>query len=184
MAPPRNKPTTSTSGSTQPSFPLAYRLFFTYLDPVLSAMGVGVGFLAPDLVVQGWIPATVPNRMLSSVVARVPNLEAKVAYPSHLPLFHQLAGFFAMTGFLSAVLLRVRPRDYVVWRLFEGAIAFVDIVILASTAREYARQGRLWNPLGTWRPEDWFSVIVTTACAVWRVAFVAGVGISEKMKTA
>lgn len=157
--------------------PLAYTLWFTWIDPVLSLLGAYGGLSEPNLLLISYIPATIPNPTAPTQLLPNPNA---VVNPAHTMIFNQLAGFFILTFTLSAFMLR-STNDLSVWKFYQGAISVVDIIILAATAVEYSHQGRLAPD--TWRPEDWFSVLVTAGCAVLRIAFVLGIGLNTKRKT-
>ena len=165
------------AATPQLRLPLAYSLWFTWIDPALSLIGAYGGLLEPNLLLISYIPATIPNPAAAD--KPLPNPDA-VVNPAHTMIFNQLAGFFILTFLLSAFMLR-STNDLTIWKFYQGAISVVDIIILVATGLEYSQQGRL-VPL-TWRPEDWFSVLVTAGCAILRVSFVIGIGLDKKRKT-
>ncbi|KAB5511693.1 hypothetical protein GE09DRAFT_639213 [Coniochaeta sp. 2T2.1] len=173
---------TSTASLAGPAHvPLPYRAWFMYIDPVLSVMGVYGCFFDPSLILSSYIPTTIPNPSSLKPGGSSISNPAAVANPAHHLVFAEMGGFLLLTIILSTFLLRY-TRDLVVWKLYQGAISIVDVVILVATFQAYVDQGRL-NPT-TWRSEDWFSVLITGACAVLRIAFVLGVGVTEgKPKT-
>ncbi|KAJ9144061.1 hypothetical protein NKR23_g6169 [Pleurostoma richardsiae] len=164
------------SVSTRPKVAFVYTLWFTWIDPVLSLIGAYGGFFVPNLLLASYIPDTVASPAAPKELSPNPNA---MANPAHALIFNQLGGFFLLTFTLSTFLLRYTP-DFTIWSLYEGAILIVDVIILVATALAYANQGRL-SPF-TWRPEDWFSVLVTGLCAVLRAGFVLRIGVGEKEK--
>jgi hypothetical protein len=163
--------------TTELRIPLIYRLWFTWIDPVLSIPGVYFGLFKPELLLRSFIPATIPNRAAPD--APLPNPDA-VVNPAQAMIFNQLAGFLLATAVLSCFMLR-STNDLTVWKYYQGAICLVDFVILVAMGLEYSQQGRL-SPL-TWRQEDWFSVLLTAVCALLRSSFVLGIGLDKKRKT-
>jgi hypothetical protein len=157
-------------------FPLIYTIFFTWVDPALSIIGI-YAFFAPEFILNSYIPATIPNPAAPGQLMQNPDA---VVNPAHYAVYQMLAGFFLLTFTLGAFLLRY-TRDVTIWKLYLGSILMVDVVILWATAGAFAQQGRLDPAL--WRPDDWFSVLATAACAVLRSAFVLGVGLDAKHKT-
>ena len=167
----------ASANTSQLRLPLAYTLWFIWIDPILSLLGAYGGLFEPYLLLLSFIPATIPNAAAPTEPLANPDISMN---PAHTMIFNQLGGFFILTFTLSAFMLRA-TNDLTVWKFYQGAISLVDVIILVATAAEYSRQGRL-SPL-VWRSEDWFSVVVTGACALLRISFVLGIGLDKKRKT-
>ena len=83
--------------TTIPSF---YRLFFSWVDPIMACPGAAMDFVAPHLFLESLAGPTVP-------------------YDSNtIALFHHLGGLYFMVAFLSAVLPRV-SADLKVWKALQ-----------------------------------------------------------------
>ncbi|KAH7316716.1 hypothetical protein B0I35DRAFT_261771 [Stachybotrys elegans] len=156
-----------------------YEATFLYLDPLLSFAGFAMSFAAPEMLIEGWTPKTIPNPATSSGLPALPNPRA-VHHPQYNVLIHELGGFFIVTMLAFGVLLR-HTRDPFVWKLIVGSVGLIDFIVLGSTAVQYRDQGCL-HP-STWRWEDWFSVSITAYVGIVRLAYMLGLGVGKKEKT-
>ena len=109
----------------QRDMPFAYRLIFTWLDP-LGCLAIAVGcWAAPGAVLEALAP------------------QAGAAYGAELALLlHLVATSFMLTGSFSAVLLRRWPRDRAVWRAVQLCVWAVDVSLIASKAAVLRRLAR------------------------------------------
>ncbi len=142
------------SESSTPAIPAFYRIFFTYIDPLVASWGAYMDFFTPDTVLNSFVPNSARN-------------------PAHDMLFQQLGGGLLNIAFLSAVLLRY-TNDVKIWKIVQLGILIVDVVGLYSLWDGLGRQGRL-DPRG-WRGEDWGCVGITGFVTVLRMMFMAEVG--------
>jgi hypothetical protein len=139
-----------------PRVPFYYRLFFTWLDPIICVWGAYMDFFTPKVVLSSHIPNPA-----------APDI-------GHAMILKQRGGGMLNFAVLSAVLLRY-TSDIEIWRIAQAAFLLVDISYFWSVYEVLESQGRLgWE---TWRAEDWGSLVIVTAATVTRVAFLAGLGL-------
>ena len=144
------------------AIPSYYRIFFTFIDPVLSSFGVIMHLQSAKIL---------PNYALTPAIP--PATETRLVLDA-------LTGFFAGLVFLQAVLLRARPNDVVVWKCVQAATILVDIGMVGGFVRALGNTGRL--DTGKWRPEEWSNVGINSFVGIVRTLFVLGVGM-PKVKT-
>jgi len=142
-------------------YPSFYRIFFTWLDPIICAFGAYIDFFDPTLVLS----------------SHIPNLPADVG---HTMILRQRGGCMLYFGLLSAVLLRY-TRDPVVWQIVQASCLLVDFTYFWGAFGALGEQGRLG--VGMWRAEDWGAVGITGVATVTRVAYLLGVGMGSGGKT-
>jgi hypothetical protein len=123
----------------QSRFPLSYRIFFTYLDPLICLWGAYMDFFDPTLVLS----------------SHIPNLPHDVG---HAMILKQRGGGMLNFGFVSAVLLRY-TTDLPVWRIVQFANLLVDFTYFWGAGEALQRQGRL--DAGKLRVEDWAALAIT-----------------------
>jgi disulfide bond formation protein DsbB len=133
-----------------------YRIWFTWVDPIVLLATVFACISTPQDAVEMLIPA--------SVSPYDPNLAVFV---------HQAAALYAFMGIMFAVLLRASP-DPKVWRIVQGATLFVDLSLIVMTLACLKQQGR--SNLEDWRGIDFFNLLFTIWVAVIRVGFLACIG--------
>ncbi|KAH7310889.1 hypothetical protein B0I35DRAFT_482167 [Stachybotrys elegans] len=155
-----------------------YEVTFLWVDPVLSLVGFVMAFAVPEMLIEGWVPKTIPNPATPSGFPVLPNPRV-THHPEYNVMIHELGGFFFTMMLVFGVLLR-HTRDPFVWQLIIGCVCFIDFIVLGSTAVQYRGQGRL-HP-AAWRWEDWFSVSVTAYVGFLRLAYMLGFGVGEKEK--
>ncbi|KAH6684910.1 hypothetical protein F5X68DRAFT_210391 [Plectosphaerella plurivora] len=136
-----------------------YRIWFTWVDPiVLAATFIGI-FIDPNLFMINFVPASISR-----------------ADPNHAFLFHHIAVFYGFIGLMVGVLQRV-SSDIRVWKIIQGSVLYVDIALIWVVYAGLKQQGRLHPDL--MRAEDWAGLLFTAWVAVIRIFFVAGVGVRE-----
>jgi hypothetical protein len=145
------------SQATSPSIPAFYRIFFTYVDPIICAWGASMDFFMPTTVLSSHIPSPTPDI-------------------GHAMILKQRGGGMLNFGIISAVLLRYTP-DMNVWRIVQLSCFVVDLAYYWAVWEVLAKQGRL--NVGTWRAEDWGSIGITVFAGLVRLAFLARVGFGE-----
>ncbi|KAF2262503.1 hypothetical protein CC78DRAFT_315136 [Lojkania enalia] len=141
-------------------YPLFYRLFFTYLDPLICIWGAYMDFFDPTLVLSSHFPEPTADM-------------------GHAMILRQRGGGMLNFGFVSAVLLRY-TADIHIWRIVQFADLLVDITYFWAVWGVLDAQGRL-DP-GTWRAEDWGSIGITGTAFTVRALFLAGAGVKKVKK--
>ena len=131
-----------------------YRIFFTWIDPLMAGVTGLQGFVAPAALLE----LQVADATLD---------------PLYRPHFQQIGGYLLGMAFLSAALLRAAPALRV-WKLFQASVLIHDASILSSTYAALEYQRRL-SP-ADWRGLDWFCVVVASGVAALRLCFLMEVG--------
>lgn len=149
---------------TPSHIPTFYRIFFTWVDPIMCLGGVLTHLLAPELVLKGFTPSILTPIATETAV-----------------LIDGMVGWFAGMAFLQASLLRSKPTDAAVWRAVQVAMTCVDAAMVGAFARSL-RTTNEWNTQ-LWTGRDWGNIGGYSALVAVRVAFLMGVGVS-KGKTA
>jgi hypothetical protein len=144
-----------------PKVPHFYRIFFTWLDPLICVWGAYMDFFDPRLVLS----------------SHIPNPTADIG---HAMILRQRGGGMLNFGFISAFLLR-HTTDLKAWRIVQVADLFVDIAYFWAVYGALSAQQRL-DP-GTWRAEDWGSIAITGTATVTRVLFLLGIGLGRSEKS-
>ncbi|CAO2648990.1 Nn.00g099390.m01.CDS01 [Neocucurbitaria sp. VM-36] len=139
------------------SIPLFYRIFFTWVDPIICVWGAYMDFFDPTLVLSSHIPHPTPDI-------------------GHAMILKQRGGGMLNFGFVSAVLLRY-TYDLKVWSIVQIADFIVDVAYFWAVYAVLSEQGRL--DVSTWRAEDWGSVAITGTAGLVRLGFLAGVGFKK-----
>jgi hypothetical protein len=152
---------TSSSRKTHPQIPSFYRHFFTTIDPLIALFGSYTNLLTPSAGHDLYIPPSVhPYAPQTSILFRI------------------LGADLLCFCFLSCVLLRY-SRDVGVWRIYEGGILIVDLVILHGLWEMLGQQGRRFVGEGGIRGMDWACAGIVAGVAVVRAAFLLGIGMGE-----
>ena len=146
--------------ATSSSIPLFYRIFFTWLDPIICICGAYMDFFIPGLVLSSHIPNHTPDI-------------------GHSMILKQRGGGMLNFGFMSAVLLRY-TYDIKIWDIVQIANFIVDVAYFWAVYEVLSVQGRL--SASTWRAEDWGSVVITGTAGAVRLAFLARVGFKKGRK--
>jgi hypothetical protein len=147
-------PQTQPSSRAIPSF---YRIFFTFIDPIICIWGAYMDFFDPRMVLSSHILDDTPD-------------------VGHIMILKQRGGGMLNFGFISAVLLRY-TTDIKIWHIVEIANLIVDFAYFPAVFGALRAQGRL-DP-EVWRAEDWGSLIITWTATVVRLAFLARVGFED-----
>ena len=143
------------------TIPLLYRVFFTWVDPIICVWGAYMDFFDPTLVLSSHIPNPTPDI-------------------GHAMILKQRGGGMLNFGFISAVLLRY-TYDLKVWSIVQISDFIVDLAYFWAVYGVLREQERL--DVGKWRAEDWGSVVITVTAGLVRLAFLAGVGFKTTTKT-
>ncbi|KAM0247817.1 hypothetical protein ACHAP5_003827 [Fusarium lateritium] len=112
-----------------------YRIWFTWVDPLVLIPTVYSLIFTPEFMLDGLIP-----------------LSMSPYNPDQAFLFHQLAASYLFIGIMLGVVLRL-SSDIKVWRVIIGAVLLVDIAILVSVNVSMEQQGR--SELSQFRWQDW-----------------------------
>ncbi|ETI29188.1 hypothetical protein G647_01641 [Cladophialophora carrionii CBS 160.54] len=150
---------TETTETTSPS-PIHpfYRLWFTRLDPIMTAGSIYITYVHPEIVLAS----------LNPTYRSPPG-------PETIALLDLSGALFCVCLLLQLGLLRARPADVVVWHYYAVPVGLVDVIICAAILRGLSAQGRL--AVQAWRVEEWMNLGLTAACAVVRAAFVLRIGV-------
>ncbi|KAF6518007.1 hypothetical protein HZS61_002085 [Fusarium oxysporum f. sp. conglutinans] len=134
-----------------------YSLWFLWVDPILTLVGMYVNFIDHDLAMQAFFINHPPT--------------------DHFRCFiYQIGGMGTSYLIILVVLLRY-THDINIWKIVQLAILPADFTMLTAIYIGMRISGNL--ALADWRSEDWFSIVVTGICTVLRIAFVLGVGVKD-----
>ena len=86
-----------------------------------------------------------------------------------------MAGFFLTLDLLETMLLRIRSNDVMVWRVMQGCISVLDVVMVYAAVKMLVAEGR-WRDVGGWRGDDWRLVAGNVGMGVVRVGCALGWG--------
>ena len=111
--------------------PAFYRIWFTYLDPLIAIHATYMDFFTP---------ATIFNSQIAGVTLD----------PDYHAFFQQLGGHLAGIAFLSTVLLRA-TSELKIWKILQASILIVDICLMASIYTSLSHQSRLSPSIGAGR---------------------------------
>ncbi|KAH7323264.1 hypothetical protein B0I35DRAFT_427386 [Stachybotrys elegans] len=139
-----------------------YDIWFKWVDPLTLIPTVYATLFMPEVMLDSFIPA-----------------QMSPYNPDHGFLFHQLAALFSFIAVVQGVVLRI-TGDIKVWRAVNAGILLVDISMLASLYVSLKQQDRL--SLGEIRGGDWGNLFFTSLVTLIRVAFLSGVGVSDKAR--
>lgn len=115
------------------TIPLFYRIFFTWVDPIICVWGAYMDFFDPTLVLSSHIPNPTPDI-------------------GHAMILKQRGGGMLNFGFVSAVLLRY-TYDLRTWSIVQISDFIVDLAYFWAVYGVLREQERL--DVSTWRAEDW-----------------------------
>lgn len=139
--------------------PPFYRIFFTWIDPIIALHGAWTHFRDPDFILNAYIPREMSQRN-----------------PLHDMLMYNLGGGLLQIAIINGGLLRY-SSDINVWKIVQAAILAYDIVILCTLYVSLDQQGRLSPTI--WRPEDWGCWAITLSVGLARTLFIAGAGLNQ-----
>ncbi|KAF4499897.1 integral membrane [Fusarium agapanthi] len=134
-----------------------YSLWFFWVDPILTLVGMYVNFIDHDLAMQAFF----------------------TNYPltDHFRCFIYHIGGMGTSYLIILVMLLRYTHDIFIWKTVQLAILPADFTMLTAIYIGMRISGNL--ALADWRREDWFSIVVTGICTVLRIAFVMGVGVKD-----
>ncbi|KAH6887126.1 hypothetical protein B0T10DRAFT_490725 [Thelonectria olida] len=134
-----------------------YRLYFLWVDPILTLMGMYVNLIDHDLATLAFFSTVSPTETLK-------------------PFLYQIGGMGTSFLCLFVILLRY-TNDVNVWKIVQFAILWADFTMLTSMCVAMRHEGRL--AVSDWRQEDWVSIVITVICTILRAVFVMGVGVKQ-----
>lgn len=142
---------------TLPHFPLVYRAWFLWLEPIMAFGGSILCHFDP--------------------VSFLRTMSATSLYsPSSQVIYDQLAATYVLFAFNEAVVLRV-TKELRVWKVMMVGLLLCDCLHLYAS----------WSILGTqiffspwlWRPEDRVNLILLYIGAILRAAFIREAGFAS-----
>jgi hypothetical protein len=140
--------------------PAFYRIFFTWIDPIICLWGAYMDFFDPRMVLS------------SHILNDTPDI-------GHIMILKQRGGGMLNFGFISAVLLRY-TTDIKIWHIVEIANLIVDFAYFPAVFGALNAQMRVLPE--TWRAEDWGSLVITGFATLVRLSFLARVGFHEDVE--
>lgn len=147
------------------SFPLLYRAFFLYIEPVATALGFIYAFFAPSLYLHMTMPS--PISLATGVVPEATTLETIV--------LNQLGNMYLAFAFNEAIVLRA-TSDRKVWSAFLLGLLIADFGHLWSVhALGWDLYYRFWD----WNSMHWGNLGFVYVGAAMRTAFLLGIGFKD-----
>lgn len=140
------------------AIPSFYRIFFTWIDPIICLWGAYLDFFTPRTVLS------------SHILDDTPDI-------GHIMILKQRGGNMLNFGFISAFLLRY-TSDPKIWHIVEIGLLITDFAYFPAVFGALRAQGRVLPE--TWRAEDWGSLVVTAVATLVRLAFCARIGFAEE----
>lgn len=151
--------------STDSSIPFVYRLFFTYLEPVLATGG------AIQTLVQ-------PAEYLSAMAHRAQTNNTPIYDPRTHFVFTSLTGAWLCFAYTEAVILRLYPDDITLWKRLIVGMLLSDVFFCHSAALAVGGYRELVD-LANYTAQDWLVCVTTWPFVMARVAFLLGLGLSS-----
>ncbi|KAI5460091.1 hypothetical protein BGZ63DRAFT_406037 [Mariannaea sp. PMI_226] len=143
--------------TNQASIHPIYRLWFLWVDPILTSTGIYVNLIDHNTATLAFFSNYTPTEDLK-------------------PFLYQIAGMFMSYLCLFILLLRYTD-DIKIWKIVQFGILWADFTLLTSMYVAMRLQGRL--AIADWRQEDWVGGVITVICTILRVTFVLGIGVKE-----
>ena len=137
----------------QSSPPLAFRIVFLYLEPLLAVNGGILALLYPTSLLSGILP---PNTFMSLT-------------PIHNFLLIHLGSLWLFLGIIEAVVLRL-TSDLNVWSAVLGAMLVSDIGLLYAPQTISPGWDIYWRA-DLWTKEDWMNIGLSNVLLAMRIAF-------------
>ncbi|KAK7398133.1 hypothetical protein QQX98_012497 [Neonectria punicea] len=134
-----------------------YRIWFLWVDPILTIAGMYGNLLDHDMAALAFF-------------SNYPGTERLK------PFMYQIGGMGTSYLTLQALLLRYTEDAYI-WKVMQLAIMWADFTLLTAMYVAMRLEGRL--AISDWRMEDWFSIVITGICTILRALFVLGVGVKS-----
>ncbi|KAJ6438464.1 hypothetical protein O9K51_09056 [Purpureocillium lavendulum] len=145
--------------------PLAYVLFFKYMDPLTALYGAWLHLATPAEAARALAPGAAHD-------------------PAQAFVYRQAGGLALAVAALAALVPRV-STDLRVWRALQASLLLADAAALSGAYEALRRGGRLW-PLdvgGRWTDDDVAVVGSYAVITLVRALFVLGVGFAREGKT-
>jgi hypothetical protein len=146
------------SSSVPASFPFAYRLILTTVEPLFATLGALLAFRNP-----------------AGYLATMTRGAARFA-PDSAFLYTELGGAWLYFAFAEAVVLRVYRDDARLWRLLCAGMLLSDAAYCHSAAQAVGGWAT-WARLADWTKEDWIVFWTTAPMLATRVLVVLGIGV-------
>lgn len=145
--------------------PLAYRVFFLFVEPISALVGAYFAHFRPHEYLSLTHAASAPGRGADAVPAGT------------TVVLSQLANLYLLFALNEALVLRA-TRDLRVWKTLLFVLLVADLGHLLSL-RALADPGVYWE-VGRWNAMDWGNVPFVYLGATMRVAFLADVGLGAR----
>ena len=142
-------------------YPLAYRLFFHYIEPVCTLAGAIAAALTPQKYLEMTYASPTPGL-------------ATVSTGTHVVL-RQLGNLYLAFALNEALVLRA-TNDLKVWRAFLLVLLIADFGHLLSVLPVGAN---IYYSLNKWGPMDWGNLGFVYLGAATRICFLSGVGLGK-----
>lgn len=148
--------------------PLFYRILFLYIDPLICLSGIYLMFFDHATFIQNGVPSSLSSKITS--ISRIN------------PITEHLItsiGLYSVCIFALQVLLMHQFKDAPnglnvrLWRIVMFSILLIDVGLLYNG---YAASPKAFLDLGSWTSGDWGNNGIIAALAVFRTAFLLGVG--------
>ena len=146
----------------QPHVHIFYRIWFTWVDPIVIGCTVFGCIFTPNDALEMLVPGPLPP---------VDALQSA--------LLHQAAALFGFMGIMFGVLLRA-SSDPKIWRIVQAATLAVDVSLIATMFAGLEKQGRL--DTAEWRGIEWLNLGFTVWVALIRVGFLSNLGGQDERK--
>lgn len=153
------------SSSSSSSIHPLYRLWHLYIGPFNATFGAILSTRRPHLFL--------------SVLSPTANLSHY--HPEVQVIFDNLAATYLLIAFNQAIVLRMADGNLRIWRGLLAGLLFSDLWHIRATWLALSQAGVLWE-WGKWRSHEWVNVAMLVIPLVLRIAFLAGVGVSEGRK--
>jgi hypothetical protein len=145
--------------ATQARIPLPYRIYFQWLDPIISAITAYMALFHKDAVLASFHPLLVP---------RDTKYDALLWFS---------AGVFAMIAVNHGLLLRYTD-DVRVWKITNLGILMVDLSLLWAMFEMHFVSPEM--SAMEIRSEDWMNCFLTLLAVVMRLSFIAEIGVKTE----
>jgi hypothetical protein len=144
---------------------LPYRIYFLYIEPILSLSAVYLTIYQPSTYLhKAHCPPPIPSS------ASLPT--------STIAVLDQLASVLAVLGLLEGLVLHIasRRRDLALWHAVLGPLVVSDVLWMRAIVGKGPSEGYWRNPW-LWDGDGWGNFGVTWAGLLLRSAFFLGIGV-------
>lgn len=145
--------------TTRAHIPLPYRIYFQWLDPIVSTITAYMAVFHKDAVLASFHPLLVPR---------------DTKYDT---LLWFAAGVFAMIAVNHALLLRYTD-DIGVWKITNLGVLLLDFALLWAMYEMHFVSPEM-SATGI-RPEDWVNYFLTLLAVAMRSSFIAEIGLKTE----